>query len=386
MILTLANRSHDFNTTNNTNNSYTSSPNSVNELAAFKTIFQTLFAFFGVIGNLSVFAVITRNKKRKSSTELLIRNLAIADLGVLMLTFPLSVIKEKLPFNWPLGRFCCLYLSPTCEIFYGASVWTIVAIAVERYRHLVCPLKKDRLTTIKMVKRSIFILWIGCFLLFSAPSYYYMVYVEKEKRQECYFNLPTPETVEIFHIFMFLTWYCIPVFIILWSYILISRKLDQSSVFLRNMHASETGVSNTNRLSVMQERRLSQNRRVKRILTPVVVAFVLLMMPVNLGRLIILYYNSIVHNTIYPVIIYIFSLCIIINSSINPLIYSFASPGFRAGVRAFLKSRSYRSTLIPVTTFRAFGERLSFRRRTYAFGMKDMIELKSVRSVQTPIP
>lgn len=91
-----------------------------------KLTLQMLIAFFGVIGNVLVAAVVSRLPGiKKTSVDFYVQTLAIADLGTLLLTFPLTAIKEKLPLNWPFGEFTCLYLSSVPEIFYGASVWCI---------------------------------------------------------------------------------------------------------------------------------------------------------------------------------------------------------------------------------------------------------------------
>ena len=59
--------------------------------------FQLVIALCGVIGNILVAIVIRRLGKKKKPADLYVQNLAIADLGTLLLTFPLVVIREKAP-------------------------------------------------------------------------------------------------------------------------------------------------------------------------------------------------------------------------------------------------------------------------------------------------
>ena len=106
-------------------------------LEIFKLTFEVLIALFGVIGNFLVVIIISRLGKKKQATDFYVQNLAIADLGTLTFTFSLGVIKEKTPFNWPFGEFACCYLYPIPEIFYGASVWYITVIAIDRYLKVV---------------------------------------------------------------------------------------------------------------------------------------------------------------------------------------------------------------------------------------------------------
>ena len=103
----------------------------------FKLTFEVLIVLFGVIGNVLVVIVINRLGKKKQPSDFYVQNLAIADLGILTLTFSLGVIKEKEPFNWPFGEFPCRYLYAVPEIFYGASVWFIEIITIERYSKVV---------------------------------------------------------------------------------------------------------------------------------------------------------------------------------------------------------------------------------------------------------
>ena len=103
----------------------------------FKLSFEVLIALFEAIGNFLVAIVISRMGKKKQATDFYVQNLAIADLGTLTFTFSLGVIKDKAPFNWSFGEFACRYLYLIPEIFYGASVWYITVIAIDRYLKVV---------------------------------------------------------------------------------------------------------------------------------------------------------------------------------------------------------------------------------------------------------
>lgn len=107
---------------------YVDEPNS---LRVLRLIFASLLAVFGFVGNLWVSVKVS---KRGSPLSSYICNLAVADMGVLAVSFPIAVIKEQMPTNWPFGPFFCHYLYPLTEVFHGASIWSIAAIAAERYR------------------------------------------------------------------------------------------------------------------------------------------------------------------------------------------------------------------------------------------------------------
>ena len=66
-------------------------------------------ALFGVIGNILVTVILIRIKAKETRVmDFYMINLAIADLGTLLLVFPNTATRERLPFNWPFGEFACL--------------------------------------------------------------------------------------------------------------------------------------------------------------------------------------------------------------------------------------------------------------------------------------
>ena len=71
----------------------------------------TTCALFGVIGNLLVIIILKKLRGKKTRmTDFFLINLAIVDLGYLLLTFPMGATRERVPFGWPFGKFVCLYL------------------------------------------------------------------------------------------------------------------------------------------------------------------------------------------------------------------------------------------------------------------------------------
>lgn len=77
-----------------------------------KVTLEVLIALFGVIGNGLVIIVVIRLGFKKQPGDFYLQNLAIADVGMLLLTFPLVTIKKIAPLNWALGEFTCNYLYP----------------------------------------------------------------------------------------------------------------------------------------------------------------------------------------------------------------------------------------------------------------------------------
>lgn len=146
-----------------------------------KLIFQVLLAFLGATGrNTVVTIVITKLARRKKPGDSYIQNLAISDLGAVLLAFPIAIIKERAPLNWPFGEFSCNYLSPVPETFYGASLGCIAVIAVEQYR-IMFTLKTTGVNKPNIsLNRAMAVaaaLWLTSFSIFSFPLYFIVKYI-----------------------------------------------------------------------------------------------------------------------------------------------------------------------------------------------------------------
>ena len=67
-------------------------------------IFFSMVVLVGFVGNLLVVLVVAFNKQMRNTTNLLIMNLAVADLLFIMFCVPCSATAYARPHNWPLGN------------------------------------------------------------------------------------------------------------------------------------------------------------------------------------------------------------------------------------------------------------------------------------------
>ncbi len=66
-------------------------------------IFFTLVVLVGFFGNLLVVLVVTFNRQMRSTTNMLILNLAVADILFIVLCVPSTATSYALPHDWPFG-------------------------------------------------------------------------------------------------------------------------------------------------------------------------------------------------------------------------------------------------------------------------------------------
>lgn len=137
----------------------------------FRLTIQVVLAFTGLVGNVLVCLVITLQPKMKTVVNCLIRNLAIADICILVFSFPVGVIREQAKYRWPLGEFACRGVHPMVDMFYGVSVWSIVIIAIDRYKAIVWVARPNKKRALKAARWTVAFIWlISCFVI-SLPLY-----------------------------------------------------------------------------------------------------------------------------------------------------------------------------------------------------------------------
>ena len=316
------------------------------------TVFQvTLWStivFLGVVGNLLVCFVILGQAKMKTSMNYYLLSLAIADLGVLLLIYPHVLLQYLFPFRWLLGKLACYYLYPTVEIFFAASIWSITAIAIERYRNIVGAKRYQIGHAHKSQVRTFVIIgmvWLASFLVSSVPLYPVMTY--NSTKEVCYPDWPdmsgTNMVLLSYSIVLILVWYALPLVVIAFTYMRIKKRVLQSVTFRNSMSVNDDGdqavLSQASSNKERREKRIwRQSNKARRILTPLVILFAVTMFPLNAFRIAVLIIPRFWMKPYYNLIIGLLIMFIMINSSANPLVYFIMSKEFKDAFKKIFTS------------------------------------------------
>ena len=329
------------------------------------TVFQitlwSIVVFLGVIGNLLVCAVILGRPKMKTSMNYYLLSLAVADLGVLIMIYPVAVLKHLSPFRWVLGKFTCLYVVPTQEIFFGASIWSITVIAIERYRNI-CGANRYNIRHRSQIRTKLAIIgvWLASFLVASVPVYPIMTY--KPTIQFCYAKWPDASGRNAMYlcysIALIVVWYVLPLAVIAFTYIKIKRRILESVLFRNTMSVNdeENGVTfspssqNTKR---RVKKMLNQSNKTRRILTPLVILFAVTMFPLNALRILLLVVPGFPSKAYYNLIFGQVILFLVVNSSVNPLVYYIASKEFKDAFKKIFQILREKKNLFRASSFKS---------------------------------
>lgn len=327
------------NSTHSSNTSLATPKNSELEpkyLEITRLSLSALICCIGIVGNILVVIITAAHRANKTAVHRYILNLAVTDIGVLAICYPLILVKAADPYHWPLGRVVCEVFYPFTDIFYSASIGSIVAIAMDRHNAIVRGMTAYR--SISVAKWVILGIWILGFATAVVPLYFVMEFIENKQNGtiDCTPDWPSTMAFRSYVISLSILWYFLPLALILWAYKQIARKIHASKMLhekIRNMSGSYKRVE--------RKKSDSSNTKALKILVPVVIVFAVTMFPFHAFRLVSLFVEVnefkfiwVVYNTC--------TLLLLTNSAINPIIYSLVSKEFRQHFKDVLNFKCMR--------------------------------------------
>lgn len=330
------------------------------------TVFCAILLFLGTVGNLMVPLVIYRTKELRNSTNMFLMNLSFADLLVLIVCMPPTLVElYTKPETWNLGEGMCRIV-PYVEMSAAhGSVLTILAISFERYYAICQPLKAGYTCTKVRAMVIIFTIWIVA-LTITSP-----VLILTEYKNEEYFDgsiVPVCLTVaqkfwhRIYFCAIIITFFVIPLLILLIVYTYIARHL----------------MMDTSELSSSSER-LQMRARIQVVfmLIAVVLSFFFCLLPFRIFTLYVMLASSEQIQSLgmeaYNCLLYFCRLMLYTNSALNPILYNVISSKFR---ESFLK-------LIGYKVKRHLGHTVSQKFRTSVSGTRSSLISGSTQSSQS---
>lgn len=160
----------------------------------------------------------------------------------------------------------------------------------------------------------------------------------------CRDNWQRPIYRQLHVVFVMAIYYILPLAVILSTYLRIRLKLSEDSFLKSQIREDPTSTV---------QRRLEQNKKALKLLTPVVVAFSLLVLPINAIRVAVAFEGSLFHSFKYLRLVYNLSfLLLLANSSINCVIYAVVNKDFRSEFQRLLCCACLKRIYAPVRSSR----------------------------------
>ncbi|XP_041479381.1 dopamine receptor 4-like [Lytechinus variegatus] len=194
------------------------------------TIMQLVSAIAGILGNGLVILVLFQRRKKSRSTDTLVSALAVADFltSVVILPVPQAA---TFPSTF-LGEFYCrvLSLNGLMWFFVLGSIYTLVAISIERYIAIIYPIYFKRAVTRRRISVAIVLIWVVTIL---CSIFVYFIFKVDGTSGRCVLNHPIPEGFYISGAFLFVIRLVFPTTTMLVTQVIIARKLYHQSLLFR---------------------------------------------------------------------------------------------------------------------------------------------------------
>lgn len=300
-------------------------------LVTIQSAWYSFIFTLGVIGNVYIILTVCCRKEMSSTINLFIVNLAISDLGILVISLPAEYIKDY--FAWPFDKLTCQIFSPLNEVFFCVSIFTLTAITIERFR-VICRPFKPRLNE-REAKIIILIVWLVSYLTVGLPMSFLMVVEGIDYYRKCLPMWPG-DLHRRLHTCFIATLIIVPLFITATGYSAIVMSMRKQSARIRaraNCRANSI-CSMTTETFRNDMFRLQQNTKLIKMLLLIVVVFWICMLPLTLLALAI-EFGSIDSTTKTVKGLYTFSIALFFsNSAFNPIAVYIMSSELRKGFYA----------------------------------------------------
>ena len=276
-----------------------------------------LTTLIGVIGNTLVIYVILSKQKMRTVTNLLLLNLAFADLSFVTICPPFTAYQFA-TYQWPFGNIACKLMHYLLNVTAYVTVYTLVLISVIRYMTIVHNARTMRFRTRTNIVLMIIAIWV-CMCAVNIPillSYGVQLLNPDDPSEGTVCENWGIEVGQR----LYATFFC-------FAYILPLAMVAKFSIFiLRHIKKQRT--------CMLDKRTRSQNkkRQASRLIILVVVIFAIFWLPVHI-HLLVAYFGSIPNNPVYNTISVLWNVLAYFNSCVNPIIYNYASKDFRNGFR-----------------------------------------------------
>uniref|UniRef100_A0A8C1X3B8 Galanin receptor type 1 n=2 Tax=Cyprinus carpio TaxID=7962 RepID=A0A8C1X3B8_CYPCA len=295
------------------------------EVVIVPIIFGCIF-FVGIIGNTLVMVVIGKIKSRRSrsTTNIFIMNLSIADLSFLLFCVPFQATIYSLP-EWIFGAFLCKYVHYFFTVSMLVSIFTLVAMSVDRYIAVVLSKKSPCIRNRRNALIGVSVIWMLSFI-FAVPAAQHQILTDHPKAPNSTFcwEIWTERVAKhTYKVTILVTGYLLPLVLITCCYAKVLYHLHKK---MKNM-------------SKKSER---SKRKTAQTVLLVVTAFLICWMPHHIIAMWVEFGQFPLNDASFA--FRIISHCLAYgNSCVNPILYAFLSENFRKACKQVFTCRFFYS-------------------------------------------
>uniref|UniRef100_A0A8D0DHN6 G-protein coupled receptors family 1 profile domain-containing protein n=1 Tax=Salvator merianae TaxID=96440 RepID=A0A8D0DHN6_SALMN len=291
----------------------------------------TLVVAVGIFGNYLLLHVICKTQKMHSVTNLFIGNLAFSDMLMCATCVPFTLAYAFNPRGWVFGKFLCYFVFLMQPMTVYVSVFTLTAIAVDRYYTTVHLLRKRiSLTASMSIIGGIWLL--SCALALPAVVHTYHVEFQKEGFAICeeFWIEEEKEHLAYAYSTLIIT-YILPLSAVSLSYVCITLKL-KNRVVPRHPTQSQARFDRL------------RKRKTFHLLVMLVAAFAVCWLPIHVFNIIRDVDINLINKDYFLLIQLLCHWFAMSSSCCNPFLYAWLQGRFRSGLKEMV---TFKQKIIP---------------------------------------
>ncbi|XP_070572116.1 adenosine receptor A1-like [Ptychodera flava] len=271
-------------------------------------------AIFAVGGNALVCWAVYRNKHLRCVTNYFIVSLAVADLCVGLFAIPFSWVTS---IGLPRDFYACLLLNCFIIIMTQSSIFSLLAIAMDRFFAVTSPLKYRRLLSTRRCIAIIIATWFFAFFIGLVPVMGWNLGPPPEPR--CYFV----EVIDMEYMVYFNFFGCVltPLILMIFIYIRIFHTVRRQLRKMKEMYASQPDAA-AKHLAAFTLKEV----KTAKSLAVIMILFAVSWLPLHILNTINLVCEHC--NVPYPLLLSTIMLSHA-NSAMNPIFYAFSNKEFK---------------------------------------------------------
>ena len=275
-----------------------------------------------IVGNLLVcYAIVTNRMLRRIPTNTFIFSLALSDLltAVIAMTFDVDILLKR--EVWTHGEHMCRAWTTIYLIGVPTSIWTLLAVSIDRYKTLSDPLgqfKETRFMTRKRALLAVTCIWLYCVIFSLVPVFGWREWRMWVHQEQCYFVL----TSEFSALSSFLN-FIVPLLgtcaVYIKIYLIARNRQELQECSMR----AGTGINSERR-----RKHYKDNLRAAKTISLIIGAFFFCWVPYCVMSIVLnLQPEFLSHSP--PELTYILLMCGYLNCALNPFLYSLLNRRFK---------------------------------------------------------
>lgn len=218
-------------------------PSVISQAEIFLTLVIYILTFvLGVVGNILVFLVIFTKREHRTSNDIFLVNLAIADLLTVSVSIPIKLLQLITPF-YPVNCFVCKILYPMMTAPYCASIFTVTSMAIQRRSAILNPWKG-------IMTQGTTLICAGVIWLISALLILPVSIISTVENGNCLFKWSKQEET-IYIISIFFVQYILPLTVILLAYVQICLNLKKYQKHIVRQEIKRENIEITRTIAVI---------------------------------------------------------------------------------------------------------------------------------------